>query len=153
MKIETPFGVVDLYFHRNHYCSIVTPHGTGIVVNGVALAFRKSLDLIDGQWQMVEVDSQSQFYKNSSLNLRFLDWRRNGSPSFSAHTKISQWIEVFLFGDLNRGVYTQQFNEAERTYFQTEITTLQSQITQATEQISLYEAQIAHHTATLNRIP
>lgn len=150
MQIESPFGKIEVHFHRNNLCTIQARGLEAITINGVALTFHKQIAIIDGQWQLAEYDSQEKLYNNSNLNLRFRDWNRSGSPSDSARHKLDQWITDFLLADFNRGTYTNELNAAERTNVQSEINNLRNQITEANETITNCKMKIDYLQSVLH---
>lgn len=151
--IESPFGKMEVHFHRNKTCVLVSPSGGCITINGVQFHFRKIFTLLDGEWQMVELGSRGTYYKNSMIILRFFNWKRGGSPSHAAYTKMEKWVEAFFLPDLNRGTYTAEANAAERAYHTREIADCQSKINEANQLIEKMQAVIAEHQNTLVGLP
>lgn len=153
MQIESPFGKIELHFHGNNHCTVQARGLEAITINGVVLTFHKQIAIIDGQWQLAEYDSQGKLYRNSSLDLRFQDWKRNGSPSISAYHKLSQWIAAFLIADLNSGKYTSELNAAERQDIQSQINALNHKITEANKTIVSCNTEIVKLQNILSNLP
>ena len=157
MKIESPFGALELHFHRNDSCTLISYTNTGsadaMCVNGMPVTLRKSFAILDGQWQMVESGNGGKPYKNSFINLRYHDWQRNGTPSGNACDKVAKWIEAFLIPDLNRGTYTTEQHAAERRFVQARIDECNQKIAEAKQVIEDCKVKIEEHTLRLNSLP
>ena len=156
MKIESPFGAMEVYFSRNNHCILFASGTEYITINNVKLTFRKQFVVIDNQWQPVasDTDRYGKFYVDTYLNLRFHDYSRNGSPSNSAHDKLLNWIRTFFLADLNRGTYyTAERLTAERNYFKKEIEKFQSELVDAIELCDTLENKIADYTTMLQALP
>lgn len=157
MQIESPFGPLEILFHRNNHCTVQARGMNPIIINGVELAFHKDLAIIDGQWQLAEYEyeraGQGKFNHNSFLHIRFHDWQRTGSPSRNAYNKLKYWIVAFLLADLNSGKYTAQLNAAERNSIQALITNLRLTIDKANTTISECNSEICKLQTTLTELP
>lgn len=154
MKIESPFGPMELVFHRNNSCTLQSRGMEHITINGVEVNFHFMAAILEnGNWELAAYDSQGKFYKNSSLNLRYSDWRRNGTPSISAYQKLRQWIEAFFLPDLNRGTYTQEQKDAERNYVQREINERKAKISEINKEIAKMQGEIDNLLITLSTLP
>ena len=153
MKIDSPFGKINLVFHRNNHCRLYVNGMESIVVNGVELKFDKDFGLIDGKWCMAGVDCWGNIFSGSGIALRFFDWKRDGCPSQSAYSKVKQWIEAFFLADLNRGVYTVQLNEAEKNHFKRLIADQLAKIDTCKKSIEEFEKQIEENTRHLATLP
>ena len=155
MKIESPFGPMEVYFSRNNHC-ILFAYGEGhIKINGVELTFRKEFAVIDNHWQPVADNTarNGKFYINTYLNLRFRDYNRSGFPSNSAHDKLLNWFQEFFLVDLNRGTYSAECRAAENNHFKKEIQRLQEKIVETNKQLDIYRFEIFKNIAALEALP
>lgn len=80
-----------------------------VTINGVAYKLQFWFRLENGQWEQCDGGHK---YKNSYIHLRFVDWKRNDSPSKSAYDKAQKFANCVI-ADLNAGKYNHLLIPAE----------------------------------------
>ena len=150
MKIETPFGAMEIYFHTNNHCTLFSNKENGIFVDGVKLCISQSVAFIDGRWQTAMENHDGNFHITTYLNLYHWDYNRNDSPSESVRITFSNWIQNVLLPNFNLGIYDAECLAAERDPLKKQIQRLREKIIETEKKLEVYRLEIFKNTVALN---